>query len=547
MPSISVRGVSKTYRIFPTELDRLKEALSFGRKKYGHDFWALRDVNLEVEQGTTLGILGRNGAGKSTLLNIISGVVQPTSGAVEAHGRLIAVSSVGNLGFNAEYTGRENILLNGLILGIERQEIIDNFDEIADFAEIGEFMDQPIKHYSTGMRSRLGFAVAVNVNPDILILDETLAAGDAAYKQAALDKMYELRDSGTTTLFVSHSMDMVQDFCNEAILLHEGRVMAAGETDEVIEEYQALTARVRAEKRRQRRAGDEDQPQDGTAVASEWNGEPLEDSSLYPALVSGVGTRKDGRQGNDEEAPGQAAGPDEEKVAEEPAFKEDPDFERRVASRRSGTGEVKIRGLDLLDEHLRPVDAVAAGSTVTARVYVEYLEAVEDCDLVIALHDSAKLKQTEEQPAIQFYGPNLGYVLGLYEGYKENPESVDEETRRFFETWQPPVLDANRHAPAVTGELFSVSTALEGVPLEEMGERVVVDFVFKAPSRRGRYSISVGARAGKTESYLDKVEIATTFRAKRSRNGKPSSNVVHLPTAIKVYAPEEEHRQGRPA
>ncbi len=544
MPSsISVRGVSKTYRIYPTERDRLKEALSFTRKKYGHDFWALKDVNLEVEPGTTLGILGRNGAGKSTLLNIISGIVQPTSGAVDVNGRLIAVSSVGNLGFNPEYTGRENILLNGLILGIERREIMDHFDDIADFAEIGEFMDQPIKHYSTGMRSRLGFAVAVNVNPDILILDETLAAGDAAYKQAALDKMYELRNSGTTTLFVSHSMDMVEDFCNEAVLLHEGRVMATGETDEIIGEYQALTARVRAQKRQQRAEAKQSQAQ---AMSPEENGKPLEGPSHYPALVSGVRTHNSRQQENVGEPSEEVVGLDEQSASEHPIFKEDPDFERRVARRRIGTGEARVRGLDLLDESLSPVDAVAAGSTVTARVYLEYLEAVKDCDLVIALHDFATLKQTEVQAKSQFYGPNLGYVFGLYEAYKEDPESFDEETRRFFETWHPPMLDANKHAPAVTGELFSASTALEGVPLEEMGERVVVDFVFKVPSRRGRYSISVGARAGTKESYLDKVDAATTFRAKRSRNGRPSPSVVHLPTSIKVHTPKVQ-RQGRPA
>ncbi len=543
MSTISVRGVSKTYRIFPKEQDRLKEALSFGRKKYGHDFWALRDVNLEVGPGTTLGILGRNGAGKSTLLSVISGIVQPTSGAVDVSGRLIAVSSVGALGFNPEYTGRENILLNGLILGIGRQEIMEHFDDIADFAEIGEFMDQPIKHYSTGMRSRLGFAVAVNVNPDILVLDETLAAGDAAYKQAALEKMYELRNSGTTTLFVSHSMDMVQEFCTGAILMHEGRVMATGETDEVIGEYQDLTARVRAQKRQRRTEARQSQDQ---VMSPEENGKSLADPGHNPALVSGVRTHKNRRQANASEPSEQLLGLYEEKASGEPTFKEDPDFERRVAGRRSGTGEARIRGLDLLDERLRPVDAVASGSTVTARVYLEYLEAVKDSDLIIALHDFAKLKQTEGQTEGQFYGPNLGYVVGLYEGCKQDPESFDEGTRRFFETWHPPELDANEHAPAVTGELFSASTSLEGVPLEEMGERVVVDFVFKVPLRKGRYSISVGARAGTKGSYLDKVDAATTFRAKRSRNGRPSPSVVHSPMTIKVHNPEGQ-RQGRPA
>src|SRR3712207_6744186 len=199
MPAVSVKGVSKKYRIFPSGRARLKEALSLGRKRYSHDFWALQDIDLEVEPGTTLGILGRNGAGKSTLLNIIAGIRPPTSGTVEVNGRLVALSGLG-AGFNMEFTGRENIMLNGLILGIEREELLERFDDIAAFADIGEFIDQPIKTYSSGMRSRLGFAVAINVEPDVLILDETLAAGDAVSKEAALQK-----DRKSTRLNSSHA------------------------------------------------------------------------------------------------------------------------------------------------------------------------------------------------------------------------------------------------------------------------------------------------------------------------------------------------------
>ncbi len=254
MPAVSVKGVSKSFRIFSNGRDRLKEALSFGRKKYGRDFWALKDIDLEVEPGTTLGILGRNGAGKSTLLNIISGMLQPTSGTVEVNGRLVALSGFG-VGFDAEFTGRENIMLNGLILGIERQEIVERFDDIAAFADIGQFIDQPIKTYSSGMKSRLGFAVAVNVEPDILILDETLAVGDAVYKETALQKMYELRDSGTTILFVSHSMNTIETFCTEAVLLHEGRVLASGETTEMTDQYRALVSNIKAQKNNERSDG----------------------------------------------------------------------------------------------------------------------------------------------------------------------------------------------------------------------------------------------------------------------------------------------------
>src|SRR5919206_390226 len=180
MHAVSVRGLSKKYRIFPSERARLKETLSFGRKSYGRDFWALKDINLDVEPGTTLGIIGRNGAGKSTLLSIISGILRPTAGEVEVNGRLVALFALG-AGFNPEFTGRENIMLNGLILGID-------------------------------------------------------------HKEMALQKVYELRDSGTTILFVSHSLPTVEDFCNRAVLLHEGHLMATGETTEVIAEYQALVS-----------------------------------------------------------------------------------------------------------------------------------------------------------------------------------------------------------------------------------------------------------------------------------------------------------------
>ena len=350
MPAVSIRGVSKKYRIFPSGRDRLKEVLSFGKKKYGHDFWALKDIDLEVEPGTTLGILGRNGAGKSTLLNTITGVLRPTSGTVEVNGRLIATSGFG-AGFNQEFSGRENIMLNGLILGIERREMLERFDDIAAFADIGEFMDQPIKTYSSGMRSRLGFAVAVNVEPDVLILDETLAVGDAVYKQVALQKMYELRDSGTTILFVSHSTSMVEEFCTEAILLHKGRKVAAGETTEVIDQYQALVSSIKEQRKNRRTDGG--QPP-GVVVVPDGAGEDLENRAF--------------KKGNSNLE------------------------EHRAARLLSDTGEVRIQSVELLDERLLPVTVVAPDSTVAVRVHLEYLKTVKDSELSITLRNKAGLE-----------------------------------------------------------------------------------------------------------------------------------------------------------
>src|ERR671916_96725 len=307
MPAVSVKSVSKNFRTFPNGRDRLKEALSFGRKKYGRDFWALRDINLDVEPGTTLGIVGRNGAGKSTLLSIIAGIRQPTSGTVEVKGRLVALSGLG-AGFNSEFTGRENVMLNGLILGIERQEMRERFDDIAAFADIGEFMEQPIKTYSSGMRSRLGFAVAINVEPDVLILDEVFAVGDAVYRETALQKMYELRDSGTTILFVSHGMETVQQFCTEAVLLHEGQVLEYGEAAAIVDRYRALVSSIREQRKRQETDGES--PPD--LVVSGKEGEGAED------LVT----------------------------------EEDHNFDGRAPQGRGDPTEVRIRKVELLDKHL---------------------------------------------------------------------------------------------------------------------------------------------------------------------------------------------------
>ena len=342
-PALSLHGISKRYQIFQNGRDRLKETLSFGRKRYSHDFWALKDVSLDVEPGTTLGILGRNGAGKSTLLSIAAGILPPSEGTVEVNGRLIALFALG-AGFNSEFTGRENIMLNGLILGIERQEILDRFDDIAEFADIGEFIDQPIKTYSSGMRSKLGFAVAVNVKPDILILDETLAVGDAVYKQVALQKMYELRDSGTTILFVSHSTRTVEQFCNKAILLDKGRLLATGETGEVAERYQELV-------------------QDAQKKGSKRLGRGLAQAGSLVQDGEAQALEKISRSG------GQMAPPREDRM-----------------------GEAKIRGVEVLDERLVAAKKVAPDSTVTVRVHLEYLEAVKDSEVVVTLRNKADVE-----------------------------------------------------------------------------------------------------------------------------------------------------------
>jgi ABC-2 type transport system ATP-binding protein len=329
-PAVKLKGVSKSYRIYPRQRDRLKEVLTLGRIRHGRDFWALKDVNLEVEPGTTLGMLGRNGAGKSTLLRMISGVLPPTRGDVEVNGQVVMLQL--GAGIDPEFTGRENVMLNGMILGMERKKIMERFDEIEAFADIGEFMDQPVKTYSSGMRARLGFAVAVNVEPDILIVDETLSVGDAVFKHMCLQKMRELRDSGTTILFVSHSMGTVKDFCSRAVLLHKGRLIHEGDTAETIDRYEALLTQMRAKR----------------------NAELLNsEQSSYDI---------------DEEG----------EAATGLVFKESPELGRRAPSLRHGTGEARITHVEVLDERGLPVETVTPDATVTVRIYAEYLEDVPD-------------------------------------------------------------------------------------------------------------------------------------------------------------------------
>jgi len=441
MPAISLKGIGKSYRVYPSRRHRLKELMSFGKKTHSHDFWALQDVSFDIEPGTTLGILGRNGAGKSTLLKVISGVLQPTTGSVEVNGRLAALFGVG-AGFNPEFTGRDNAMLNGLLLGIDRREMLERFDEIEAFADIGEFMDQPVKTYSSGMRARLGFAVAVNVEPDILVLDETLSVGDAVFKQMGLQKMRDLRDSGTTILFVSHSLGMVRSFCNEAILLHKGKLIASGGTGETLDRYQALLSSIKAKK--------------GVELSEE--------------------DRQLGYEIEHEE--------EEDAEQEAPSFKEGVGLAGKMF--RHGTGEARVHGVEVLDEHYRPGDRVFLDSTMTVRVHARYARAVEASDLRIILRNKAGL------------------------------------------------------------DVFSTSTGSSSHPSlgsRAAGERVVVDFTFKAPFRPGDYSITAAlSRPEDRDVYLDRVDVATVFKIERPEGRGPVQGLIDLPSRVRIHDQENSSR-----
>jgi len=258
-PVIQISNLSKCYRLGEYSSDtQLREAIMsamaklFRRKREEiQTVWAVRDVSFQVQQGEVLGIVGRNGAGKSTLLKLLSRITAPTSGSIRAAGRIASLLEVGT-GFHEELTGRENIFLNGSILGMTKREIVRRLDEIVDFSGISKFVDTPIKRYSSGMRLRLGFAVAAHLSPDILLVDEVLAVGDADFQKKCLDAMDGLRSSGRTVLFVSHNMAAVESLCNRCIWIDAGCIRADGEARAIVSEYmrtfaQASTGAVRLE------------------------------------------------------------------------------------------------------------------------------------------------------------------------------------------------------------------------------------------------------------------------------------------------------------
>lgn len=245
--AISVRNLHKMYRIYDRPQDRLKQMVWRGRRRYGREFWALRDVSFDVHRGETVGVIGRNGSGKSTLLQIIAGTLSASSGEVWASGRLAALLELGS-GFDPEFTGRENVFLNGAILGLDEREMARRFDEIAAFADIGTFIDQPVKTYSSGMFVRLAFAVQACVDPDILLVDEALAVGDIFFRQKCYQRLERLRERGTAIILVSHSMMEVEQFCERAVLLHRGDQVFVGPSAEATKLYMLLDQQERADR-----------------------------------------------------------------------------------------------------------------------------------------------------------------------------------------------------------------------------------------------------------------------------------------------------------
>lgn len=235
---VNFQKVSKSYSIYDSPSARLTELITFNSVKRHRDFWALRNIDLEIKRGETFCLIGENGSGKSTLLQIVAGILQPTSGTAEVRGRVAALLELGS-GFNPEFTGRDNVFLNGAILGMSQKEMEALYDRIIEFAEIGDFVNQPVKTYSSGMVVRLAFAVAIHVSPEILLVDEALAVGDIYFRQRCLRKVHELRQQGVTIIFVSHSMGDVKAIGDRTLWLDKGEVREIGATDMVVAKYLA--------------------------------------------------------------------------------------------------------------------------------------------------------------------------------------------------------------------------------------------------------------------------------------------------------------------
>ncbi len=326
--AIELVGVSKVYRLYDRPSDRLRESLHPFHKRYSRDFYALREVTLTIRQGETVGFIGRNGAGKSTLLKLITGVLTPTAGTLNVRGRIASLLELG-AGFNPEMTGIENIYMNGTIMGLSRAEMDERLDDIVAFADIGEFIRQPVKMYSSGMFARVAFAVNAFVEPDILIVDEALSVGDAFFQAKCIDKMKHLLESGVTVLFVSHDWAAVKNLCQRGIVLEKGEVKLDGTASEAVEEYRRM--------------------------------------------------QLDDRQGNllpEAAANRPAAPPPTADIPPNHWFDDNAEFRKTAAYQRIQNGKLTFANVVLLDEAGNPVHEAVYGQTLTLRMAIEVREAV---------------------------------------------------------------------------------------------------------------------------------------------------------------------------
>ena len=364
--AIIVEDVWKRFRLGnATPNGDLRERFSRRFAKGGGespDFWALKGVSFSVEQGSSLGIVGHNGSGKSTMLKILTDILKPTKGRIQTKGRVGALIEVG-AGFHQDLTGRENIFLNASILGLSRREITRRFDEIVAFSELERFIDTPVKRYSTGMYMRLGFSVIAHTTPDILIIDEVLAVGDASFQEKCISRIREVAAQGATVVFVSHSMAAVSKLCSHTILLDRGETVSYGTSEKVVQEYgQHMTERIAA-----RYLADDEK---AASLASSLASEAMADTEF------------------------DAASEETDRVTE--AEKEEPNTETSAAK---AADSIQIKRIDLLDDEQKPRRAFEARDALTIRIEYTATRDVKDCTVGVGLH---------RIDGLVCYGPNTG-------------------------------------------------------------------------------------------------------------------------------------------
>jgi len=423
--AIALSGISKAYRIYSHPRHRLMEAIWRGRRQYHEQFWALRDVSFTVQPGTTTGVIGMNGSGKSTLLQVIAGIVQPTTGSVAIDGRIASLLELG-AGFNPDFSGRDNVIMNGAIMGFTNEQMEERLPAIEAFAEIGEFIDQPVKTYSSGMFVRLAFASAIHIDPDILLVDEALAVGDAIFQHRCIRKIKEFQSRGKTILFVSHDIGAVKSICNQAVFLNGGRVEAVGDAESVASRYHAHVAMLESKR--------------ADAGAAADNGAAAARTSIFHA---------------------------------------DAAFDQRVGLFRHGSGEARVRNVELLDAAGHPLAAVPFDQPIVLRVHVEFLADASFYILGILIRDRA---------GNDLVGTNT---------YEENV----------------------------------------ALPDRRAGETLVVDFMQRLPLGPGTYSITVGLAYHRTApSYFDWIDNALLVEMLPPADGRILHSKVWIPAEIAVHA-----------
>ena len=367
--AIRINDVSKLYKLYDKPTDRLKESLGLSKHKKYKEHYALRNVSFDVKKGECVGIIGTNGAGKSTILKIITGVLNQTAGEVQINGRISALLELG-AGFNMEYTGIENVYLNGTMIGFSREEINAKLRDILDFADIGDFVNQPVKTYSSGMFVRLAFAVAINIDPEILIVDEALSVGDVFFQLKCFKKFEEFKEKGKTILFVSHDLSSIEKYCDKAILLDHGRNVAEGIPIDIINKYKKIMTGMTVEEMEEQERARREQIEHTSAGS--------------PDATSESNQAQEGNQGPDAAADEQDLGesPDHKDLSKDKTDQGENTWKSHLEINPKldeyGAMDAKIIDFGVFDDDGNITTNIIKGSTFTIRSKVEFYKDIED-------------------------------------------------------------------------------------------------------------------------------------------------------------------------